>query len=95
MQTPLFRIVALCLAGFSVAACVDIVESSPEAVWVKKPLIAFGSVEGTAAAECEEYGRQAVFEGTLEHRYPAGGSSTAATGGSRTVYVPIYAFNCQ
>jgi hypothetical protein len=99
MPQPLVRAIALVLAALAVAAgaaaCVDVVDSSPQAVWVQKPLIAFGTVEGTAAAECEKYGKRAVFKGVLEHRYePAGGSAAAVTG-PRTVYVPIYAFDCK
>lgn len=83
----------LCLAAILIAGCIDVVESSPSAVWVQKPLIALGTVEGAAEAECARYGKRAVYQGTLEHRrVPAG--SAAAVSGTRGTYVPIHAFNC-
>lgn len=85
----------LATAAMAVAGCVDVVESSPSAVWVQEPLIAFGTVEGTAEAECARYGKRAVYQGTLEHRKGPGGGSAAAVSGTKTVYVPIYAFNCE
>jgi hypothetical protein len=85
----------LCLAGIAIAGCVDVVASSPSAVWVQKPLIAFGTVEGTAEAECARYGKRAVYRGTLEHHHAPSGGSAAAASGTRTVYVPIYAFDCE
>lgn len=82
------------MAGVAATGCVDVVESSPEAVWVKKPLIAFGTVEGAAASECRKYGRRAVFQGTLENRYYPSGVRTAGSG-TTSVFVPIYAFDCE
>lgn len=90
---PLFLPPAL--AGIVLAGCVDVVETSPSAVWVQKPLIAFRTVEGTAESECARYGKRAVYQGTLEHRYALPGDSAAAVSGTKTVYVPIYAFNCE
>lgn len=85
----------LALAATAVSGCVDVVESSPNAVWVQKPLIAFGTVEGAAEAECARYGKQAVYQGALERRRTPAGGSAAAVSGTRTVYVPIYAFDCE
>ena len=86
---------ALALAGLGLAGCVDVVESSPTAVWVQKPLIALGTAEGTAEAECARYGKRAVYQGTLESRRVPAGGSAAAVSGTKTVYVPIYAFDCE
>jgi len=95
MCNVIARLVVLSLVGTAAAGCIDVVESSPEAVWVKRPLIAFGSVEGTAEAECETYGRRAVYQGVLEHRYGPSPGSAAAASGTKTVYVPVYAYNCE
>lgn len=85
----------ICVAPLVAAGCVDVVQSSSEAVWLQKPLIAFGTVDAKAARECRKYGRNAVFQGTLQDRfYPAGGSGAAASG-AKTVFVPIYAYDCQ
>lgn len=93
MRHAAVRYLALAVVGLAAAGCVDVVESSPHAVWVKKPLIAFGTIEGTAASECEKYGKHAVFQGALEDRY----SPAVKTAGSetRSVFVPIYAFDCE
>lgn len=92
------RLLAPCLllglAAILIAGCVDVVDSSPNAVWVQKPLIALGTVEGRAEAECARYGKRAVYQGTLEHRRVPPGSA-AAVSGTRSVYVPIHAFNCE
>lgn len=92
MHKLLLPILLLCLGA---AGCVDVVESSPAAVWVQKPLIAFGTVEGTAEAECARYGKRAVYQGTLERRRVPSGGSAAAVSGTKTAYVPIYAFDCE
>lgn len=95
MQKSLVRVAMSCIAAAVLVGCVDVVESSPSAVWVKRPLIAFGSVEGTAEAECEKYGRRAVYQGTLEHRYGPAPGSAGAVGGTKTVFVPVHAFDCK
>ncbi|MDZ3837848.1 MAG: hypothetical protein U0S49_10795 [Rhodospirillales bacterium] len=77
------------------SGCIDVVETSPNAVWVEKPLIAFGTVEGTAEAECARYGKRAVYRGTLESRTAPSSGSAAAVSGTKLVYVPIYAFDCE
>lgn len=95
MHKHLAPLLILGLSGILLTGCVDVVESSPTAVWVKKPLIAFGTVEGTAEEECARYGKRAVYQGTLERRRVASGGSAAAVSGTKTVYVPIYAFDCE
>lgn len=83
------------VAGLSVAGCVDVVNSSPSAVWVQKPLLSFGTIEGTAEAECAKYGKSAVPRGVLEHLYDRRGGSGAQVAGERSVFIPIYAFDCE
>lgn len=93
--TATARVLLICLISGAAAGCVDVVESSSEAVWLQKPLIAFGTVEGRAARECGKHGKSAVFQGTLQNRFYAAGGSGAAASGAKTVFVPIYAFDCR
>jgi hypothetical protein len=96
MKRPLAAVSAVAaLTAVPLSGCIDVVSSTPDAVWVKRPMIAFGSIEGTAESECAKYGRRAVFQGVLEHRIEPRGGTAAAVTGARTVYIPIYAFNCE
>ncbi|MCU0893342.1 MAG: hypothetical protein MUD06_03310 [Rhodospirillales bacterium] len=95
MPTSLAPFLLLGVAALSVSGCVDVVESTPNAVWVEKPLIAFGTVEGKAEAECARYGKRAVFRGSLEERTAPSTGSAAAVSGTKLIYVPIYAFDCE
>lgn len=95
MHKLLVQSLLLGLVGIAISGCVDVVESSPTAVWVQKPLISFGTVEGTAKAACARYGKRAAYQGTLDHRYAPAGGSAAAASGARTIYVPIHAFDCE
>jgi hypothetical protein len=95
MPKPLAPLLLLALVAVSASGCIDVVESTPNAVWVEKPLIAFGTVEGTAEAECARYGKRAVFRGSLEQRTAPSTGSAAAVSGAKLVYVPIYAFDCE
>lgn len=92
--TP-FAYLGLALSLLAAAGCVDVVDSSPTAVWVQKPLLSFGTIEGTAEAECAKYGKRAVPSGTLQHRYDRAGGSGAQAAGQKSVFVPIYAFACE
>lgn len=92
--TPM-ALVCLAAALLLVAGCVDVVDSSPTAVWVQKPVISFGTIEGTAEAECAKYGKRAVARGALQHRYDRPGGSGAQVAGQKTVFIPIYAYDCE
>lgn len=94
-KVKLRTLLVVLAAAVASPGCVDVVESSPAAVWVQKPLIAFGTVEGTAEAECARYGKRAVYRGSLEQRTTPSSGSAAAVSGTKIVYVPIYAFDCE
>ena len=47
------------------------------------------------AAGLLEKGKRAVYRGSLEQRTTPSSGSAAAVSGTKIVYVPIYAFDCE
>lgn len=85
---PVALVVLVCTL---LAACSNVVGSSPDAVWVKQPMISFRSPERTAERTCGKYGRSAVLETVMSD--PDGRDRTSPTPSGR--FVPIHVFRCQ
>ena len=72
-------------------ACSNVVGSSPDAVWIKQPMISFRSPERTARKTCGQYGKTAVVETVMSD--PDGRNPTSPEPSGR--FVPIHVFRCQ
>lgn len=74
--------VVLCLP---LLGCLDasVIDGNADGVWLKRPLIGGGNVDGVADRYCARFGKQAVYESTL-HPEP-----------QRNYFRPILAYNCR
>ena len=79
------------LLSIGLSACSNVVGSSPDAVWVKQPMISFRSPESTAQKACGRYGRTAVPETVMSDPDSRDRTSPAPSGR----FVPIHVFRCQ
>ncbi len=84
-------LVGALLAGSGLSACSNVVGRSPDAVWVKQPMISFRSPESTAQRACGQYGRTAVRESVMSD--PDGRDRLSPVPSGR--FVPIHVFRCQ
>lgn len=69
---------AFCLA---LAACVEVVDATPQSIWLKEPFMSIGDPDEVASEHCAKYGRRAVAQGHF--------------GGGESSFLPIQAYNCE
>jgi hypothetical protein len=85
---------SLLICVFSCAllsSCSNIVGKSPDAVWVKQPMISFRSPQSTAEKACGQYGKKAVQETVMSD--PDSHKRTSPEPSGR--FVPIHVFRCK
>lgn len=70
--------IAICLA---LAACVEVIDATPQGIWIEEPFISIGDPDEVASEHCAQYGRRAVEQGQF--------------GGGDSSFLPIQAYNCE
>lgn len=83
----------LVLGGLALAGCArpELLAGTPDAAWVKEPVISFGSPETPAAEHCARYGKAAVFRGSLGDDSADRDTVIGPTG----THVPILVYDCR
>ena len=84
-------LVCVVLVCTGLSACSNVVGHTPDAVWVKQPMISLRSPETTAQRACGQYGRSAVRETVMSDPDSRDRLSPVPSGR----FVPIHVFRCQ
>ena len=79
------------LVCIPLTSCSNVVGKSPDAVWVKEPMISFRSPQSTAEKACGQYGKRAVQETVMSD--PDGRERTSPAPSGR--FVPVHVFRCR
>lgn len=83
----------LVLGSLAVAGCArpELLSGTPDAAWVKEPMISFGNADTPAAEHCARYGKAAVYRGSLADDDADRGKFIGPTG----THVPILVYDCR
>ena len=73
------RAIAMVLV-LTTTACVQVIDATPKGIWLKEPMISFGSPDAIALEHCARYGKRALKSGEL---------------GPGLYHLPIEAYECR
>ena len=80
-RMPMLVAATLMLSGLLSGCQATVVGENPDGIWFREPFIGGGSMQAQATRHCAQYGKTAVYQGTLD---PTQGYA-----------LPVAAYNCQ
>jgi hypothetical protein len=90
-RSATLAVLACIFGGTLLSSCSNIAGKSPDAVWVKQPMISFRSPQSTAEKACGQYGKTAVQETVMSDPDSRERTSSPPSGH----FVPIHVFRCK